>query len=110
MKKFNKQMIDIFSWVSCYIGQQANHPLHNHYAGYGKKMHYSGILYLSDVGVTDFLSSDATAILSQHQEHSQIGKVIYFPSVIPHLYRPDQLDGNTRYTLPFNFELAACEN
>jgi len=109
-KKFNKQMIDIFSWVSCYIGQEANHPLHNHYTGYGKKIHYSGILYLSDVGVTDFLSIDATAILSQHQEHSQIGKVIYFPSIIPHYYRPDQLDGNTRYTLPFNFELVPCEN
>lgn len=109
-KNLGKEMMNINSWVSCYKGPSGHHPLHNHQVGYNSKLHYSAILFLSDVGTTDFFSIDATAIASQHTEKSSIGKVIFFPSIIPHQYRSEQLDGNIRYTLPFNFELVPCEN
>lgn len=104
----NLMMANIQPWVSCYTGPGGHHPLHNHSVGYNGRLHYSAILYLTNVGMTDFFSVDATAYARQHCEHSKVGKVIYFPSIVPHQYRAEHYDGNARYTLPFNFELVPC--
>jgi truncated hemoglobin YjbI len=104
-KQFGKEMVNIHSWVSCYTGPGGHHPLHNHHGGYDNKLHYSAIIYLSNTGMTDFFSIDATANCAQHCENSEVGKVVFFPSIIPHQYRSEHYDGNARYTLPFNCEI-----
>jgi len=96
------QMEVVQSWVSCYSGPSGHHPLHNHSPGYGRAGAYSGILYLSDIGFTDFFSVAYQADETQYSVPSQLGKVVLFPSIIPHQYRPERYDGNARYVLPFN--------
>ena len=105
--KLNKQMQNIHSWVSCYTGPGGHHPLHNHYSGYDGRNMYSAVLYLTRVGCTDFFSVDMTASNTQYIHQSEVGSVIFFPSIIPHQYRASHFDGNARYTLPFNCELVS---
>jgi hypothetical protein len=105
--KFNTQMINIHSWVSCYTGPAGHHPLHNHSQGYDGRMHYSAILYLTRVGMTDFFNIDITAQQNMYCHQSKIGSILFFPSIIPHQYRAEHYDGNARYTLPFNCELVS---
>lgn len=108
--QYEKRMENINSWVACYTGPGGHHPLHNHSSGYDGRLHYSGILYLSDVGMTDFFTVDQTASHTQYCHKSRVGNVIYFPSIMPHQYRAEHFDGNARYTLPFNCELVPCES
>lgn len=108
-ESMGKEMVNIHPWVSCYTGPAGHHPLHNHASGYNGRLHYSAIIYLSGVGMTDFFSTDATACSTQHCEKSEVGKVVFFPSIIPHQYRAEHFDGNARYTLPFNCELVPCD-
>lgn len=89
-------------WVSCYTGACGSHSMHNHQSGYDGKVHMSAILYLSNVGVTDFFSTSLVASTYMHSVASQIGKIVLFPSIVPHQYRAEQYDGNSRYTVPFN--------
>jgi len=105
--KLNRQMVNIHSWVSCYTGPNGHHPLHNHNMGYDGRLHYSAILYLTRVGCTDFFSLDASAQNHQYSYPSGMGHILFFPSIIPHQYRSEHFDGNARYTLPFNCELAS---
>jgi len=109
-QQFNTQMANIHSWVSCYTGPSGHHPLHNHVQGYTGRIHYSAILYLSKTGYTDFFTVDQTANDSMYAHKSEVGSVIFFPSIIPHQYRSEHYDGTPRYTLPFNCELVKCEN
>ena len=100
------QKIEIFnSWVACYSGPAGHHPLHNHHLGYDGRNMYSGILYLSDIGNTDFFSTSITCKRNTFTSPSEIGKIVLFPSIIPHQYRSERYDGNTRYVLPFNGQL-----
>lgn len=103
------QMINIHPWVSCYTGPAGHHPLHNHSGGYDGRLHYSAILYLTKTGMTDFFSVDVTAEHNMYCHKSDVGSVIFFPSIIPHQYRAEHYDGNARYTLPFNCELVPCD-
>jgi len=108
-RQLNLRMENIHSWVSCYTGPGGHHPLHTHTPGYNGRNAYSGILYLTRVGSTDFFNVDVTAQNTQYTHQSEIGSVIFFPSIIPHQYRAGQFDGNARYTLPFNCELVPCD-
>lgn len=90
------------SWVSCYTGPHGSHPMHHHSGGWDGKTRYSGILYLSNIGYTDFFTSNMSAENYMHVVSSEVGKVVFFPSIVPHQYRTEQYDGNNRYTLPFN--------
>lgn len=110
MRKINFRMENIQPWVACYTGPCGYHPIHNHEHGYDGRLHYSAILYLTSVGTTDFFTMGSSAHQYRHSEASQLGKVIFFPSILPHQYRSDHFDGNARYVLPFNCELFRCEN
>lgn len=101
-RSLNMRMEMLGSWISCYTGPFGAHPMHVHVNEYKCAMHYSAILYLSNIGTTDFFSASPITQYTQHSVQSEIGKVVFFPSIIPHQYRPDQWDGNNRYTLPFN--------
>lgn len=93
------------SWVSCYTGPTASHPMHNHDSGYEYRTMYSAILYLTSVGNTDFFTVTPTAHQSFYSHTSKMGNIIFFPSIIPHQYYNHCYDGNDRYTLPFNCSL-----
>lgn len=108
--QMKQQMVNIQPWVSCYTGPAGHHPLHNHKQGYDGRIHYSAILYLTKTGMTDFFTVDVTARENMYCHQSNLGSVIFFPSIIPHQYRAEHYDGNVRYTLPFNCELVPCEN
>ncbi len=105
--QFNIRMEKIESWVSCYTGPNANHPMHNHHAanGYQYRSSYSAILYLTSVGTTDFFSVTPPASQSFYSHSSRMGNVVFFPSIIPHQYYNNCYDGNERYVLPFNCDL-----
>ena len=106
-KQIGYRMENILSWVSCYTGPHGHHPLHNHEPGYSGRMHYSAILYLTRTGMTDFFNTSVAARDYQYTNTHDVGSVIFFPSIIPHQYRSEQFDGQPRYTLPFNCELAS---
>lgn len=91
-------------WVSCYTGPAGSHPMHNHQEKYNGRIMMSAILYLANVGYTDFFSMSYSADRYQHSIRSELGKIVFFPSIVPHQYRAEQYDGNSRYTLPFNGE------
>lgn len=107
LSQFKLKMENIHSWVSCYTGPYGHHPLHNHHGTFTGKVLYSGILYLTRVGATDFFNIDPTSQHTQYQHAADIGSIVLFPSIIPHQYNSSQFDGNARYTLPFNFELVS---
>ncbi|MDB4726097.1 hypothetical protein OAF54_01580 [bacterium] len=95
------------SWVSCYTGPHGSHPMHIHARGYNGQLKFSGILFLSNVGHTDFFSVNMMADEYQYSVPSEQGKIVIFPSIVPHQYRAESYDGNHRYTLPFNIDLIA---
>lgn len=98
------------SWVSCYTGPHGSHPMHNHVEGYDGRINYSAILYLSNIGYTDFFTTSPTAANCMHSIKSEVGKVVFFPSIMPHQYRTEMYDGNSRYTLPFNCQFIQKNN
>lgn len=89
-------------WISCYTGPSGSHPMHNHQEKYNGRIMMSAILYLSNIGFTDFFTTSYTADQYMYSVPSEMGKIIFFPSIVPHQYRAEQYDGNSRYTLPFN--------
>jgi len=89
-------------WVSCYTGPAGSHPMHNHQEKYNGRIMMSAILYLSDIGFTDFFNMSYSADQYMYSVPSKMGKIVFFPSIVPHQYRAEQYDGNSRYTLPFN--------
>ena len=108
--QFNIRMEKIESWVSCYTGPNANHPMHNHHAtGYQYRSSYSAILYLTSVGTTDFFSVTPPASQSFYSHSSRLGNVVFFPTIIPHQYYNNNYDGNERYVLPFNCDLVQIQ-
>lgn len=104
-QKYGVMMVNVNSWVSCYTGPAGHHPLHNHKQGFDGRMHYSAILYLTSIGMTDFFTVDVSAKDSMHCHQSSLGSCLFFPAIVPHQYRSEHYDGNPRYTLPFNCEL-----
>lgn len=104
-KQLNYNLNVLHSWVASYFGPGGHHPLHNHESGYSGNINYSGILYLSDIGATDFFAASVTSRNYMYSSPSKVGKIVLFPSIIPHQYRPERYDGNARYVLPFNCEM-----
>jgi len=89
-------------WVSCYTGPDGCHPMHIHAKRFSGVPEFSAILYLTSIGYTDFFNTTLHSDQYQHSIESQVGKIVFFPSIIPHQYRAERFDGNHRYTLPFN--------
>lgn len=91
-------------WTSIYTGS-GFHTLHHHQMKRVSDSNYSGILYLSDIGSTEFFSCSPSSYDNYLCIPSEFGKVVMFPSIIPHTYSPTHNDNNIRYVVPFNFEL-----
>jgi len=107
-KEFKKINYDVEmknSWVSCYTGAHGAHAMHNHSKGWNGNGEYACILYLSDIGKTDFFNTSLISDNYIKSIKSRMGKVIVFPGIIPHQFVVDKYDGNSRYTLAFNISL-----
>jgi hypothetical protein len=102
LSQFNFTFDVLQSWIACYTGPAGHHPLHNHVSGYDGNIPISGILYLTEVGFTDFFNVSVISQNNTFHVKSEVGKIILFPSIIPHQYRSESYDGNSRYVLPFN--------
>ena len=101
----NNSNIDIVDyWTSVYF-KNGHHSLHNHRMDILDRCNYSGIIYLSDLGSTDFYSTSLTSFHSKYQCVSKMGKVIIFPSDIPHVALPTYSEENKRYVVAFNCEI-----
>ena len=91
-------------WTAIYVTNKGHHSFHNHKLNIFDPCNYSGILYLSNSGGTDFISSSPTSAQNTYHSESCLGKVLLFPSTVPHYYSPRINDDNERYVVAFNCE------
>lgn len=78
------------------------HELHEHNGGILQPINYSGILYLSDVGLTEFFSHNPSSFQTSTRIPSQYGRVIMFPASIPHQVITDFDFSVERCVIAFN--------
>ena len=95
-------------WVASYKNN-AFHHMHIHKGYCMDKCNWSGILYLSDIGFTEFFSTNPTSFFNMSRVKSEFGKIIMFPSNLPHSFTSDPMTHNKRYIVAFNFELYGNE-
>ena len=78
------------------------HELHEHNGGILQPINYSGILYLSDVGLTEFFTHNPSSFTNNVRIPSQYGRVILFPASIPHQVITDFDFNVERCVIAFN--------
>ena len=101
----NNSTIDIkLYWTAIYL-KNGYHQLHNHKDNILDNCNYSGIIYLSDLGGTTFYSVSPTSFESRFFLKSEMGKIIIFPSLLPHAVEPTHNEENKRYVVAFNCEI-----
>ena len=81
------------------------HTMHNHIFHFFDNVNYSGIFYLGDNGSTEFFNVSPTSVNTKFLVESVLGKIILFPSTIPHCYSPILECENERYIIAFNCEI-----
>ena len=91
-------------WTAIY-NKNATHLMHNHFGGVLDKTNYSGILYLSSIGSTTFYSTNPMSMETTYEENSESGKIVMFPSALPHSVNSSTIDGEIRMVVAFNCEL-----
>jgi len=90
-------------WTAIYT-KTAHHSMHDHLSNILDKLNYSGILYLTDIGSTTFFSTNSLSFENKFQIKSEVGKIIIFPSIVPHSVEPT-LDESKRVVVAFNCEI-----
>ena len=58
--------------------------MHDHFTHMLQRNNYSGILYLTNVGGTQFFTHNASSFEKNATVHSEYGRVLVFPSSLPH--------------------------
>lgn len=91
-------------WTAFYRGK-AGHSIHTHSNNILEKTNYSGILYLSNFGSTTFFSINPSSFEHHHIVGSKLGKMIMFPSNLPHQTLNETELEEDRYVVPFNCEI-----
>lgn len=94
-------------WTAIY-SKTAHHSTHNHYFGILDRFNYSGILYLTDIGGTNFFSTNPSSLETDFHSHSRMGKILIFPSALPHSVEPMMNDAK-RVIVSFNCEIRENE-
>lgn len=102
--QYNADFRVIGYWTAVYI-KNGFHTLHNHQEFILDKRNYSGIIYLSDIGGTTFYSTSPSSFQTIFYSKSSMGKVLIFPSSIPHDVEPTFDEKNKRYIISFNCEI-----
>lgn len=102
--QWNSSFEVINYWTAVYI-KNGHHGLHNHSNGVLDRCNYSGIIYLSDLGETTFFSTSPSSFESTFVFKSKMGKVLIFPSTLPHMVHPTLNGENSRYVVAFNCEI-----
>lgn len=103
-RKFNMNYQIHNYWTAIY-NDSGFHGMHNHLETSVDQHNYSGILYLSAIGHTTFFSNAPSSFHKKATINSDIGKVIFFPSDLPHCYEPVNSSNNERYIIAFNGSL-----
>ena len=91
-------------WTAFYRGK-AGHSIHTHSKNILEKVNYSGILYLSNFGSTTFFSVNPSSFDHHHVIGSKLGRLIMFPSNVPHQTLNETELEEDRYVVPFNCEI-----
>ena len=94
----------VLYWTSLYKNT-AVHPMHNHYVNILQPYNYSGILYLTNSGSTDFFSNNPSSFEQVRSVESDAGRFILFPSSIPHQVSTTLESDQERCVIAFNCEL-----
>lgn len=91
-------------WIAVYL-KSGFHGLHNHNTTITEHENYSGIIYLTDIGCTTFYSTSPSSFDKMYTSNSEMGKIIIFPSTLPHAVEPTYHEENKRYVIAFNCEM-----
>lgn len=101
----NNSLIEVIDyWTAIYL-KTGYHGLHTHKNNILDKCNYSGIIYLSDLGGTTFYSPSLTSFESNFVSKSEMGKILIFPSNVPHAVNATLVEENKRYIVSFNCEI-----
>jgi len=100
----NNSIIDIEQYWTAIYTKTAYHSTHNHASNILDKINYSGILYLTDIGSTNFYSTNPSSFENKFYSKSEVGKILIFPSTIPHSVEPT-MDESKRVVVAFNCEI-----
>jgi len=100
----NNSIIDIYQYWTAIYTKTAHHLTHDHADNMLDRLNYSGILYLTDLGSTTFYSTNPSSFENKISLDSEVGKIIIFPSKIPHSAQPT-MDESKRVVVAFNCEI-----
>ena len=100
----NNSTINISNYWTAIYTKTAYHSTHDHASNILDKINYSGILYLTDIGSTTFYSTNPSSFENKFSSKSQVGKILIFPSAIPHSVEPT-FDDSKRVVVAFNCEI-----
>lgn len=95
-------------WTAIYNGF-GSHTIHTHKGNITNHANYSGILYLTSIGSTEFFSSCPHSWDKVFTYPSQFGKILMFPSMLPHHAVNEVKLDNERYVVAFNADLKINE-
>ena len=101
--------IGLVDYWTAFYGDGATHEPHIHNQGVFDKPDYSGILYLSENGGTEFFSSNPFSFDTSVTFKGKFGDVFLFPSALPHASRKDS-DGSERIIISFNLCIYGEQN
>jgi hypothetical protein len=82
------------------------HEIHAHKPSILTDTNYSGVLYLSSIGSTNFFSSNPSSFYNTIQIESEYGRIVMFPSNVPHQAITNFDSDVERCIIAFNFRLA----
>lgn len=81
--QYQIEVRDFIYWTSFYKKFSA-HQMHSHQAVFIEDYNYSGILYLNSIGSTEFFSVNPCSFQSRETIPSKLGRIVMFPSNLPH--------------------------
>lgn len=95
---------EVLKYWSAAYRDSAVHTMHTHRGDITGHCNYSGVIHLSNIGSTTFFSTSPTSAYDSADIPSTKGRVVMFPSAIPHAVQRHQQD-EWRYVVPFNAKL-----
>jgi hypothetical protein len=101
---------DLYKYWTAFYKKYSIHEMHTHKDKILVRHNYSGILYLTNIGSTQFFSTNPSSFHNTLGVNSDYGSIVMFPANIPHQVITDNFDSNVeRCIIAFNFGLSNNE-
>ena len=97
---------DLYRYWTALYKKYSIHEMHSHKSSILLNPNYSGILYMSNVGDTNFFSTNPSSFNNTTSIKSEHGRIVMFPANVPHQVVTNFDSDVERCVIAFNFRLS----